>query len=137
MNSRIAGSLPATQTSDHRTDVDGPITYELMAQDTIAFLAQVVGGPAYLLGHSVGAPLGLIVALLRPGADPHRRRPRRLPRPGARDGRRPRRRDPHRDTLALYRGLRNAQLAVLPGTGHGGIDIRVVIRFLTAIEDEG
>lgn len=40
-------------------------------------------------------------------------------------------------TLALYRGLRNAQLAVLPGTGHGGIDIRVVIRFLTAIEDEG
>jgi pimeloyl-ACP methyl ester carboxylesterase len=27
-------------------DVDGPITYEQMAQDTIAFLEQVVGGPA-------------------------------------------------------------------------------------------
>jgi pimeloyl-ACP methyl ester carboxylesterase len=31
-------------------DVPGPITYELMAQDMIAFLEQVVGGPAYLLG---------------------------------------------------------------------------------------
>jgi pimeloyl-ACP methyl ester carboxylesterase len=27
-------------------DVHGPITYELMAQDTIAFLEQVVGEPA-------------------------------------------------------------------------------------------
>jgi pimeloyl-ACP methyl ester carboxylesterase len=47
-------------------DQPGPITYELMAQDTIAFLEQVAGGPAHLLGHSVGAPLGLIVALRRP-----------------------------------------------------------------------
>jgi hypothetical protein len=34
-------------------------------------------------------------------------------------------------TLALHRGLPNAQLAVLPGTGHGGIDTRIVIKFLT------
>lgn len=47
-------------------DVDGPITYALMVADTIAFLERVVGGPAYLLGHSVGAPLGLLVALARP-----------------------------------------------------------------------
>ena len=47
-------------------DVEGPITYELMAQDTIAFLEQVVGGPAYLVGHSDGAPVALLTALARP-----------------------------------------------------------------------
>jgi len=47
-------------------DVAGPITYQLMAKDTIAFLEQVVGGPAYLVGHSDGAPVGLLVALQRP-----------------------------------------------------------------------
>ena len=47
-------------------DVEGPITYELMARDTIAFLEQVVGGPAFLVGHSDGAPTALVTALLRP-----------------------------------------------------------------------
>jgi pimeloyl-ACP methyl ester carboxylesterase len=47
-------------------DVAGPITYEQMAKDTIAFLEQVVGGPAYLIGHSDGAPVALLVALRRP-----------------------------------------------------------------------
>jgi pimeloyl-ACP methyl ester carboxylesterase len=47
-------------------DVDGPITYQLMAQDTIAFLEQVVGGPAGLVGHSDGAPVALLAALARP-----------------------------------------------------------------------
>jgi pimeloyl-ACP methyl ester carboxylesterase len=47
-------------------DVAGPITYEQMAEDTIAFLEQVVGGPAYLVGHSDGAPVGLLTALKRP-----------------------------------------------------------------------
>jgi pimeloyl-ACP methyl ester carboxylesterase len=47
-------------------DVDGPITYELMAQDTIAFLERVVDGPAELVGCSVGASLALHVALRRP-----------------------------------------------------------------------
>jgi len=47
-------------------DVDGPITHELMARDTIAFLEQVVGAPAHLLGHSDGAPVALLVALERP-----------------------------------------------------------------------
>ena len=41
-----------------------------MAQDTIAFLEQVVGGPAYLVGHSDGAPVALLVALARPDLVP-------------------------------------------------------------------
>lgn len=47
-------------------DVEGPVTYEQMASDTIAFLEQIVGGPAYLVGHSDGAPVALLVALRRP-----------------------------------------------------------------------
>lgn len=47
-------------------DVQGPITYDQMALDTIAFLEQVVGGPAHLVGHSDGAPVALLVALKRP-----------------------------------------------------------------------
>jgi pimeloyl-ACP methyl ester carboxylesterase len=47
-------------------DVPGPITFELMAQDTIAFLDQVVGGPAHLVGCSAGAVVALLVALRRP-----------------------------------------------------------------------
>jgi pimeloyl-ACP methyl ester carboxylesterase len=47
-------------------DVDGPISYDQMAADTIAFLEQVVGGPAYLVGHSDGAPVALLAALERP-----------------------------------------------------------------------
>jgi pimeloyl-ACP methyl ester carboxylesterase len=47
-------------------DVEGPITYERMAADTVAFLEGVVGGPAHLVGHSAGACLALVVALRRP-----------------------------------------------------------------------
>jgi pimeloyl-ACP methyl ester carboxylesterase len=32
----------------------------------IAFLETVVGGPAHLVGHSIGAPVGLLVAQRRP-----------------------------------------------------------------------
>src|SRR6266545_3273003 len=37
--------LPERRGHGHTPDVDGPITYELMAQDTIAFLEAVVRGP--------------------------------------------------------------------------------------------
>ena len=178
-------------------DVEGPITYALMAQDTIAFLEQVVGGPASLLGHSDGAPVALLAALERPdlvrklvlsagvfhydGWAPgaidlddetiaffidywgavapdgpehfpvvkakldrmHREEPTLTvadlagyPGPalvmvGDSDEE-----IPIEHTLALHRGLPNAQLAVLPGTGHGGIDARIVIQFLTKRQQE-
>jgi pimeloyl-ACP methyl ester carboxylesterase len=47
-------------------DVEGPITYELMAADTIAFCERIVGGPAHLVGCSAGASVALMVALRRP-----------------------------------------------------------------------
>jgi len=47
-------------------DVDGPITYEGMARDTIDFLENIVGGPAHVLGCSDGAIVALFTALLRP-----------------------------------------------------------------------
>jgi pimeloyl-ACP methyl ester carboxylesterase len=47
-------------------DAEGPITYELIADDTIAFLEHVVGGPAHLVGCSAGASVALHVALRRP-----------------------------------------------------------------------
>jgi pimeloyl-ACP methyl ester carboxylesterase len=168
-----------------------------MAQDTIAFLERVVGGPASLLGHSDGAPVALLAALERPdlvrklvlsagvfhhdgwapgaidlddetiafftdywgavapdGPDHfpvvkakldrmHREEPTLTvadlagyPGPalvmvGDSDEE-----IPIEHTLALHRGLPNAQLAVLPGTGHGGIDARIVINFLTKRAEE-
>jgi pimeloyl-ACP methyl ester carboxylesterase len=47
-------------------DVEGPITYDLMVDDTVAFLEQVVGAPAHLVGHSAGANVALLTALRRP-----------------------------------------------------------------------
>jgi len=47
-------------------DADGPIRYELMAQDTIAFIEGVIGEPVHLLGCSDGAVIALTVALRRP-----------------------------------------------------------------------
>ena len=50
----------------HTPDVEGPLTYEAMADDTIAFLEKVVREPAHLVGHSDGATVALLVALKRP-----------------------------------------------------------------------
>ncbi|WP_127783538.1 alpha/beta hydrolase [Rhodococcus sp. X156] len=58
--------VPERRGHGHTPDVPGPITYELMAQDTVAFLDEVVGGPCRLMGHSDGATIGLLVALRRP-----------------------------------------------------------------------
>lgn len=50
----------------HTPDVPGPLSYRTMGADLIAFLEQVVGGPAHLVGHSDGANVALRVALDRP-----------------------------------------------------------------------
>jgi pimeloyl-ACP methyl ester carboxylesterase len=47
-------------------DVEGPITYGSMVDDTIAFIEALVGGPADLLGCSAGGVTALLVALRRP-----------------------------------------------------------------------
>jgi pimeloyl-ACP methyl ester carboxylesterase len=57
---------PERRGHGHTPDVDGPITCELMAEDTIAFLEEVVRAPADLVGHSDGAFVGMLVAMRRP-----------------------------------------------------------------------
>ena len=57
---------PERRGHGHTPDVDGPITYQLMADDTIAFLDEVVGRPADLVGHSDGAFVAMLVAMQRP-----------------------------------------------------------------------
>ena len=57
---------PDARGHGHTPDVPGPITPELLVQDTVAFLATVVGGPAHLAGHSLGGATALAVALRYP-----------------------------------------------------------------------
>jgi len=58
--------LPERRGHGHTPDVPGPITYQLMADDTIAFLDTVVGAAADLVGHSDGAFVAMLVAMQRP-----------------------------------------------------------------------
>jgi pimeloyl-ACP methyl ester carboxylesterase len=57
---------PERRGHGHTPDVEGPITYQLMTDDTIAFLETVVGQPADLVGHSDGAFVAMQVAMQRP-----------------------------------------------------------------------
>jgi pimeloyl-ACP methyl ester carboxylesterase len=57
---------PERRGHGHTPDVEGPITYDLMARDTIAFLDAVVRQPADLVGWSDGGNVGMIVAAQRP-----------------------------------------------------------------------
>ncbi len=61
-----AYSFPKRRGHGHTPDVDGPITFDDMADDTIAFIEQVAGNPVRLLGCSDGAIVALLAALRRP-----------------------------------------------------------------------
>ena len=58
--------LPERRGHGRTPDSDGAYSYELVAEDTIDFLEQVVGGPAHLLGVSDGAVVALQVVSYRP-----------------------------------------------------------------------
>jgi pimeloyl-ACP methyl ester carboxylesterase len=57
---------PERRGHGHTPDVEGPITYQLMTDDTIAFLDEVIRQPADLVGHSDGAFVAMQVAIQRP-----------------------------------------------------------------------
>jgi pimeloyl-ACP methyl ester carboxylesterase len=58
--------LPERRAHGHTPDVEGPLSYNDMADDTIEFLNSVVGGPAHLVGWSDGGIVALLVAIARP-----------------------------------------------------------------------
>ena len=58
--------VPERRGHAHTRDVDGPLTYAVMAADTVAYLEAEVGGQAHLVGWSDGAVVALLVALRRP-----------------------------------------------------------------------
>ena len=65
--SQVFRAYTPEQRAHGRTpDVDGPVSYELMAQDTIMFIKGVISQPVYLLGVSDGAVVALMVARRRP-----------------------------------------------------------------------
>lgn len=58
--------LPERRAHGRTPDVEGPITYANMAQDTIAFMDAIGISRAHLVGWSDGGNVGLEVALVRP-----------------------------------------------------------------------
>jgi pimeloyl-ACP methyl ester carboxylesterase len=57
---------PERRGHGHTPDVEGPLTFEQMAADTVAFIETVVGRPTRLLGVSDGAIVALLTAVRRP-----------------------------------------------------------------------
>src|SRR6478609_1364231 len=57
---------PERRGHGHTPDIEGPLSYDAMAEDTIAFLTALGGAPAHVLGWSDGGIVGLLVAMARP-----------------------------------------------------------------------
>ncbi|MGH3557891.1 MAG: alpha/beta fold hydrolase [Mycobacterium sp.] len=58
--------VPERRGHGHTPDVEGPFTYDVMADETISYLDAVVGEPAHLVGWSDGAVVAVLVAMRRP-----------------------------------------------------------------------
>src|SRR5688500_9883761 len=58
--------VPERRGHGRTPDIEGPITYEMMAADTAAFLEAAGTGAVHLVGWSDGAVVGMLVALRRP-----------------------------------------------------------------------
>lgn len=58
--------VPERRGHGRTADVDGPITFQAMAEDTAAFVDSVGDGPAHLVGWSDGAAVAALVAMRRP-----------------------------------------------------------------------
>ena len=58
--------LPERRAHGRTPDVEGPLSYGDMADDTVDFIETVVKGPAHLVGWSDGGIVALLVALARP-----------------------------------------------------------------------
>lgn len=57
---------PEQRAHGRTPDVTGPITFELMAEDTVAFIERTIGRSVDVFGYSDGAIVGLVLALRRP-----------------------------------------------------------------------
>lgn len=58
--------LPERRGHGRSPDVDGPITYENMAQDTIAFMDALNISSSHVVGWSDGGNVAMFIAMLRP-----------------------------------------------------------------------
>ncbi|MFR0353201.1 alpha/beta fold hydrolase [Streptomyces sediminimaris] len=58
--------LPERRAHGHTPDVEGPLSYGDMADDTVDFIEAVVETPVHLVGWSDGGIVALLVALVRP-----------------------------------------------------------------------
>lgn len=57
---------PERRGHGHTADVDGRLSYDVMAHDMVAFVDKVVGEPVRVVGWSDGAIVGLLMAMARP-----------------------------------------------------------------------
>jgi pimeloyl-ACP methyl ester carboxylesterase len=58
--------LPERRGHGHTPEVDGPISYQIMADDTVAFMDAIGLERAHIVGHSDGGNIGLLVAMAYP-----------------------------------------------------------------------
>ena len=65
-SARFHTYTPERRAHGHTPDVEGPLTFEQMAQDTMEFIDTVIGQSTRLLGVSDGAIVALLTAVRRP-----------------------------------------------------------------------